>query len=204
VFVTAEYRREKQTVLAQVQNTARALMQIVDRELAARVAVGGTLATSHHLKQGNLEGFYEQARQVLSALPLGSNVSLADGTGQQVVNTLEPFGTPLPRRADMATLRRVFETRAPAFSNVFTGAVTRRPIIGVLVPVFRDGEVVYALALALPLDELNAILQRQQLPAGWRADILDGAQLFAARTAGSAGVGQKVPAPLAQAIMQQP
>jgi hypothetical protein len=169
VFVTAEYRRERQNVLSQTQSTARALMQVVDRELGARIAVARALSTSQLLRQGNLEGFHGQALEVLSALPPGNNVSLADESGQQLLNTRRPFGAPLPRRADLTSLRTVFDTGRPSISNLFTGAIAGQPIIGVDVPVFRDGKVIYALAVGLPLDQLGEILQRQQLPSGWLA-----------------------------------
>jgi two-component sensor histidine kinase len=202
-FVTAEYRREKQNALAQTQSTSRALMQAVDRELGARLAVANTLATSQHLKQGNLEGFYNQAVEVLSGLPSGSIVSLADESGQQWVNTGRRFGDPLPRRADLTSLRHVFETGRPAFFNLFVGAVAARPVIGVDVPVLRDGKVLYALALGLPFDELTQILQRQQLPDGWLAGILDGNQTIVARTANREAIGQRAAPLLAEGVMRQ-
>jgi two-component sensor histidine kinase/CheY-like chemotaxis protein len=204
VFVTAEYRRERQNVLSQTQSTARALMQVVDRELGARIAVARALSTSQLLRQGNLEGFHGQALEVLSALPPGNNVSLADESGQQLLNTRRPFGAPLPRRADLTSLRTVFDTGRPSISNLFTGAIAGQPIIGVDVPVFRDGKVIYALAVGLPLDQLGEILQRQQLPSGWLAGIVDGNQVIVARTANRQLIGQKAAPLLAEGIMRQP
>jgi two-component sensor histidine kinase/CheY-like chemotaxis protein len=204
VFVTAEYRRERQNVLAQTQSTARALMQVVDRELGARAAVASTLATSQLLKQGNMQGFYNQAKEVLAVLPSGSIVSLADESGQQLVNTGRRFGEPLPKRADLTSLRRVFETGRPTFFNLFVGTVAARPVIGVDVPVWRDGKVTHALALGLPLDELSEILKRQQLPPGWLAGILDGNQVIVARTENARVIGQKAAPLLAAGVMRQP
>jgi two-component sensor histidine kinase len=204
VFVTAEYRRERQNVLAQTQGTARALMQVVDRELGARAAVANTLATSQLLKQGNIEGFYNQAKEVLSVLPSGSIVSLADESGQQLVNTGRRFGEPLPKRADPTSLREVFETGRPTFFNLFVGATSTRPVIGVDVPVWRDGRVIYALALGLPLDDLSEILRRQQLPPGWLAGVLDGNQVIVARTENPQLIGQKAAPLLAAGLVRQP
>jgi two-component sensor histidine kinase len=204
IFVTAEYRRERLNVLAQTQSTARALMQVVDGELGARAAVASTLATSQLLKQGDMRGFYNQVLEVLAALPAGSIVSLADESGQQLINTGRRFGEALPKRADLTSLRHVFETGRPTFFNLFVGAASGRPVIGVDVPVLRDGKVVYALALGLPLDDLSEILRRQQLSPGWLAAILDGNQVIVARTANPEVIGQKAAPLLAAGVASRP
>ena len=62
------------------------------------------------------------------------------------------------------------------------GAVLRRPVLTVGVPVFRDGEVVYVLVMVLGPEILSALLQEQNLSPDWTAAIFDRKGLTVART----------------------
>ena len=79
-------------------------------------------------------------------------------------------------------LQRVFQTGQPAVSDLFVGAVAGRPLIGIAVPVRRDGQVVYVLSMGFFPDRLAEILNRQQLPASWVAAIFDSQGTVVART----------------------
>jgi signal transduction histidine kinase/CheY-like chemotaxis protein len=68
---------------------------------------------------------------------------------------------------------RVVATGKPQISDLIMGAVLKRPILTVGVPVFRDGEVVYVLAMGLGPEILSALMQDQKLSADWTAAILD-------------------------------
>ena len=60
--------------------------------------------------------------------------------------------------------------------------MTRSYIVGVAVPVRRDGEVRYALSAGLAPARLSELLAQQKLPPGWIAGILDGSGTIVART----------------------
>ena len=68
---------------------------------------------------------------------------------------------------------RVVATGKPQISDLIMGAVLKRPILTVGVPVFRDGEVVYVLAMGLGPEILSALVQDQKLSPDWTAAILD-------------------------------
>ena len=68
---------------------------------------------------------------------------------------------------------RVVATGKPQISDLIMGAVLKRPILTVGVPVFRDGEVVYVLAMGLGPETLSALMQDQKLSSDWTAAILD-------------------------------
>ena len=57
----------------------------------------------------------------------------------------------------------------------------RRPILVVGVPVFRDGQVVYVLAMGLGPEVLSSLLKEQSLPPDWTAGILDRKGIIVAR-----------------------
>jgi Phage integrase family len=73
----------------------------------------------------------------------GTGIVLHDTTGQQLLSTNRPFGERLPRDTNTEMLNRVVATGKPQISDLIIGAVLRRPILSVGVPVLRDGRVAY-------------------------------------------------------------
>ncbi len=179
-LVYYSYQGKRALVEHHMQDTARALALVVDRELASMQASLQVLATSPSLASGDLAAFHSQTQAVIQQYP-AADIILADPSGQQLVNSFLPFGTPLPKRND-PTARRVFETGHASISNLFRGAVTGRPLIGVDMPVFRDGRVVYGLFMTVPVDHLATILSQQHLPPEWVGAISDNNQVIVART----------------------
>lgn len=186
------YQDKRQTIERRTLETARALSLAVDRELASVQAALGALATSPSLASGDFAAFHGQARELLKAYP-DADIILADATGQQMVNSYQPLGGPLPRRAGSEAVRRVFEQGAATITGVYKGAVTGRFLVGVDVPVLRDGKVVYDLAMTLPAERIAAILSQQRLPAEWVGTILDADRAVVGRSrATEQFVGTKV------------
>ena len=173
--------RQRDSVEQSTLETARALTQVVDEELASSRTALQALATSPYLASGDLAAFDRQARALLAEMP-GHNVVVSDASGQQLVNTLRPFGEALPRRGDPGQARRVFETGRPSISDLYVGAVTRKPLISIDVPVRRGGEVTYDLSMGLFPEQLGEVLRRQALPAGWVGAIFDSRGSIVART----------------------
>src|SRR5215469_7078642 len=103
----------------------------------------------------------------------GTAIVLHDTHGQQLLSTNRPFGEPLPRATNSEMHDRVVATGKPQISDLIMGAVLRRPILTVGVPVFRHGEVVYVLAMGLGPEVLSALMQDQKLSPDWTAAILD-------------------------------
>jgi signal transduction histidine kinase len=202
LLIGYSYDRQRAFTENRTLDVARALVQAVDRELARDQAALMVLATSPYLTSGDLAAFHRQAREAIRDLP-GDNFVLSDASGQQLVNTLRPFGEPLPLRASLSQMRRVFETGKPAISDLFVGEVARRPVIALDVPVRRGDRVVFALAMGVFPDRLGQILARQKIPPGWVVSIFDGRGTIVARTrAEEQFVGQKGAPALVQRIAQ--
>ena len=68
----------------------------------------------------------------------GTAIVLLDTKAQQLINTNRSFGEPLPRAINTEMLDRAVETGKPQISDLIIGAVLRRPVLTVGVPVFRD------------------------------------------------------------------
>lgn len=167
------YQEKKRDIEAQLTQSAQNLQLALDQEIEVILSALVALGTSPALGAGDFDAFHAQARQLLRAYP-GADVILADATGQQLVNSYSPHGSPLPRRGITSAVRRVFEQGRPGVSGLFKGAMTNRFMISVDAPVFHDGRVVYDLAMTLPTDRIVTIVSRHPLPSGWVGVVMDG------------------------------
>jgi signal transduction histidine kinase/ActR/RegA family two-component response regulator len=160
---------------AQIQSDVKQMVEgfraDVDREISAIWAELQVLATSPSLQSGDFREFDQQMRAALKIR--GTAIVLHDTHGQQLLSTNRPFGEPLPRVTNSEMHDRVVATGKPQISDLIMGAVLKRPILTVGVPVFRDGEVVYVLAMGLGPEILSALMQDQKLSPDWTAAILD-------------------------------
>jgi hypothetical protein len=174
------YRQKRRALERSVLETAQALSRAVDQELANMQASTTALATSSSLTAGDLAAFHHQTQLVLRDYP-GSDIILTDATGQQLVNSLVPFGKPLPKRSVPIAAPSVYATGRPAISNLFKEVATGRPLISIDVPVFRSDRVVYDLALTVPAERLVAVFSQQRISPEWAASILDSNHVLVAR-----------------------
>ncbi|WP_448191015.1 diguanylate cyclase domain-containing protein [Azospirillum sp. sgz301742] len=179
------YQYKRSAIEQHMLGTARALSLTVDGELARVQSALRALATSPLLTSHDFIAFHGQIREVLLEFP-DADIILADANGQQLVNSYRPAGAALPKRNVPDAVRRLFETGQPLVTDLFQGAVTKRLLIGVDVPVLRDGKVVYDLSMTLPAERLGAILALQHLSPDWIGSIQDTKGVLAARTRNAA------------------
>src|SRR5688572_230361 len=202
LLIVYGYDRQRELVEARTLDVARALAQTVDRELARYQAAMLALATSPHLASSDLAAFHRQARQAMRDLE-GDVFVLSDASSQQLVNTQRPFGEPLPPRASLSQVRRVFETGKPAISDLFVDAAAHRPVVAIDVPVRLDDRVAYALAIAVFPERLGEILKVQRIKPDWVVGILDSRGVIVARSRSAEQfVGQKGPPALVERMAQ--
>jgi hypothetical protein len=138
------------------------------------------LLVSRNLQQGRLAEFYEEARQV--AAQHDGWIVLTDPSHQQLLNTLRPYGAPLPMTSAPEVMRAVFENGKPVVTDVIFGKVAQRFIVAVAVPVLRENKVAYALDMSFGPERLTQLLRRQQVPASWVAGILDRQRVVVGRS----------------------
>jgi hypothetical protein len=142
-----DYHQDRERLIQESTATARAMVSAVDRDMAGMQAALLALATSPYLASDDLAAFYGQANEVLKR-QRSDNIVLLDPNGQQLINTLRPFGSKLPSDTNPA-LRDVFKTGRPVIADIFFGPVRREFVLAVAVPVYRGDTVVYALAAAI-------------------------------------------------------
>ena len=178
---TISYLQQRTILERNTIATARALMQAIDAELYGVQSALQVLAASQRLASGDLASFYRQASEALPNIG-GNYIAVTDSTGQQRLNTLKPFGVPLPKVQLSAKALQVFENGQPAISDFFVVPDIGQSAITLEVPVRLDGKVIYSLATGIFADRLAEILRRQSIPPDWIAAVLDSTGTIAART----------------------
>jgi PAS domain S-box-containing protein len=172
-----------------MKDTARALSLALDREVGKLHAVLETLAASPSLDSRDFKSFNELALRATEQRK-DSRIVLFDRSGQQIINTLRPFGASLPnilqeaRKSPEATegslplgspptVKSVLETGEPTISDLFIGIVSKEPSLATTVPVIRDGNVAYGLSIVTLPENFTTLLREQGLPNDWNAVIVD-------------------------------
>jgi PAS domain S-box-containing protein len=181
-YASSERSRYEEEALG----TAQRIMAAVDRELVGIQASAQALATSSTLLEGNFEAFQRQAQMTLQSWSRQRTddyaIVVRDTTGQQVVNTRLPWGSPLSKGANLPIDQQVITSKQPVIQDLFTGATAGRPIISIRVPVIKDDTVTHVLSMAVEPRRIAEILLAQNLPASWGATVIDRANRVVARS----------------------
>ena len=172
---------EQRLLRAQASRTASAAMQAVDRELSGVIAGLQVLAASPDLAHGDFKGFHAQA-QAAVGIAGNSVIILYDRDGNRLVSSAAAYGVPLPRRADMSAFTPPFTTGKPHVTPLFISETVKQPTVGVVVPVFVNGEVKYVLGAGILSQRLSNLLVTSGLPVEWVAALLDQDGTIIART----------------------
>lgn len=188
VMVVLFWRDERQAVERGVRETVRALVVAIDRELEASLIAMEALATARTLDTGDLAEFYDQAARVADSRTTWLAIALVTPEGEQVLNTVGPFGSALPAESDREYFRRVIESRRPVVSDLFLDRVSHRHVVAAAVPVIRNGRLRSVLVAVLDARAFGAILREQRVAEGWPAIILDRSERAVASTSDAGGL----------------
>ncbi len=172
---------ERASDLERVSEVAATLARGVDRELLSFIDTAEILAGLRYLQRGELDTFDQVARD--TAAKTGGHFILIDQYFQQRVNTRVPSGAPLPKTANVDSVRQVFESGQSTVGDLGVGAVAQRLVFSVLVPVNIDGEARYVLAYVPRSNAILEVVQQTYRPEGWFAAVLDGGGKLLARSA---------------------
>lgn len=181
-FLISNFHEDEHAQLtANAISQARAMVAVVDKEFARTQAALQALGTSDHLTMGNLASFHSAASVALGNLR-AENIVVLDLTGQLLLTTRVPFGTPLPRLASPPLLKQTLATGQPGVSDLFLNPVNDRQIFTIAVPVIRNGSIIYSLNATVAPSQLSSILAEQKLSQTWRAAIVDSTGHIVTRT----------------------
>lgn len=165
----------RQAIREHISSSAVALSFGFDQEVAAGSALLKGLSSSPALEAGDARGFYEQLKA--THIPEGSWLILQDLDGQ-VVNSLLPFGAPLPRHRDFPTypeaLNRIRERGWTVSGRMASLVKAGSTIIALSLRIDHpDGTMKGFITTVLSQDRLGAVLRDQKLPAGWMRGLYD-------------------------------
>jgi signal transduction histidine kinase/ActR/RegA family two-component response regulator len=174
---------ERQTVTRRLEHSARLLAASLDHEMSGTIRALKVLAASENLDDGRLAAFYEEARLVTDTQPSWLGVGLLTPSGEQLVNTIHPFGAAPSELTDPDSLWRVVESQKPVVGDL----TTDRPGVGlsfaVRIPVVRDGALRYVLSAILTPQALSNLVASQLPPEEeWTRTVVDHQGLIVART----------------------
>lgn len=185
--VTVVYQLSRQEQAASERRillAARNLATAVDRELSSTTRTLQALTALESLTSNDLEAFHQEATQVVQTQASWVTIILISPDGQQLVNTLQPFGQPLPQASERDSLQQVVTTNQPAIGN-FSPSILKRNLSGVPVriPVIREGQLQYILTAILNQAAIAQVVQAQTSIEGeWTRTIVDGLGVVVART----------------------
>ena len=192
------YQRDRDAAGQNLRKTADAIALVVDRQLGQGEAFLKALATSQALAKDDFRDFDVRARDAVKAVD--GWVALQERSGQQLVNTRLPPGTPLPQ-LDLSQSWAELDVGRTVVSNLIYGPAAQQWTVGVTVPVMRDGHAVYALSLVMLPSTLSRVLSDQALPEGWVGNILDRAGISVARSRSPERYVGKPPSPSLTALI---
>jgi two-component sensor histidine kinase len=151
---------------------ARSLSVAVGQDLASLTGTARLAASAPRLQAGDIDTSGASARGI--GRSLGVDFVIREPGGRQLMNTRMPDGRELPARTldiDATVLR----TREPAVSDLFPAASTGRPSLAVVAPVLHPEtrEVLYLIDLVTSPERFRGIMEKQLLPRGVVATLLD-------------------------------
>ncbi len=156
---------------ARLQRMAFDVSASVDRDVTGWLTVLETLATSELLQEDRLAAFHSRAKAALRNRDV--HVLLLDTEFNQLLNTRVPYGTTLPKTADLKSAEIVAKSRRSYVSDAFIGRVSGERVVNVEIPVLRDGELRYVLLIAFNVERIGKIIAQEQLGKDWNVVVSD-------------------------------
>ena len=173
-MVYNNYKQDRQNATQRVLETVRSIRLVLDAEMLRMTGALQVLSLTNALRDGDFEGFRRIAQGFLDQYGEGGVILVANREGRQVFSSVTTDTTSLPLRNNRAVVDKVFAEKKPVYSNLFVGAVKKRLIVTVEVPVFRDGEMIYDISFSPPIEIFQAMIEQQQPSKDWTISIFDG------------------------------
>lgn len=189
-----QYQRERESVTDQMVESSRVLAVSLRERIEKVQKVLDELAPDVPDDPARLGEFEEKAQSLLPVAGVDA-ISLVAASGQLVMNTRVPYGTPLPMAAQPAM--QVFQRGRRTTIDLTPGAITGKLVAGVGVPVVRESHIKYALSAGMEPERFRQLIAERNLPRGWIAAIVDTQGRIVARIPEHEQfVGRSVNAPL--------
>jgi hypothetical protein len=189
-------KNEEHSIIETAMSAARRIDGEVGRDIESLKSVAITLSGSQALVANDLETFEIKLRDREGGWVRdgdGGWIVLIDRNGQQRVNSLVPHGQPLPNvsyQNDKLGLDQVFAHRETRVSDLILGSISKKYMVAVTAPVVINGEVKYAISVAVPATYFKSLANT---PNGWVTALADSKGMIISRSIdNNKWVGQQV------------
>lgn len=172
-IVLHNYMQDRSEAQQRVLDTVRSIRLTLDAEMQRMTGGVQVLALTDALISGDYERFRPIALGFLDQYGKDGTILVADRDGRELFSSSSTDTASLPVRNNKEIVEQVFKTRQPQYSNLFLGAVKKRQIVTVEVPVFRDGEVASEISFSPPIGMFQTMLEKQLPSADWTLSLLD-------------------------------
>jgi len=173
-IVYNNYEQDRSDATQRVLESVRSMRLVLDSEVQRMTGGLQVLALTNSLRNGDFDGFRRIAAGFLEQYGKDGVVLVANREGHQLFSSVTTDTASLPPRNNRDIVDKVFSTRRPYYSNLFIGAVKKRLIVTVEVPVIRDGEVIYDISFSPPIEIFQAMIEQQRPSKDWTISIFDG------------------------------
>ncbi len=190
---------QRQNLERSTLELSRALASAVESEIDATMRSLAAMARSKPLAEGDIPAFYEIAQSEVAARPAWAAVVLANGQGEPLFTTAQPYGQGEIKVVDPLTLARVIRSGEPEVGALTFGA-RQSGAFAVRWPVVMNGRLAYVLTAAVKPEPILDVLQKQSVPPGWVIAVFDNAQNRVARTRAHQSQG---PSPTLKALLSR-
>ncbi|MGH6641499.1 MAG: sensor histidine kinase, partial [Bradyrhizobium sp.] len=188
-----------------VLETVRSIRLVLDAEVQRMTSGLQVLSLTNSLRGGDFNSFRRIATGFLEQYGKDGVVLVADREGRQLFSSVTPDTATLPPRNNRDIVEKIFATKRPQYSNLFVGAVKKRLIVTVEVPVIRDGEVIYAISFSPPIEIFQTIIEQQRPGKDWTISIFDGDGVNFARVPNpQSTIGQRASPSLYAELFRKP
>jgi two-component sensor histidine kinase len=167
------YEQDRKDATQRVLETVRSVRLVLDSEMQRMTGSLQVLTLTDSLRSGDFNGFRRIATGFLAQYGKDGVIIVADRDGRQLFSSATEDTASMPPRNNHAIVDKVFTTKLPQYSNLFVGAVKKRMIVTVEVPVIRDGEVLYDISFSPPIGLFQNIVEKQRPSDDWTISIFD-------------------------------
>jgi len=204
-IVFSNYEQDRRDAAQRVVDTVRSIRLVLDAEMQRMAGGLQVLALTNSLRGGDFNSFRRIALGFLEQYGKDGVVLVADREGRLLFSSISPDVGNLPPRNNRDIVEKVFATKRPYYSNLFIGAIKKRQIVTVEVPVIRDDEVLYDISFSPPIEIFQAIIEQQRPGADWTISIFDGEGTNLARVPNpQETIGKRAPPSLYAEMLHQP
>lgn len=173
---------ERAQIERNIEQHAREISVVLDREVAGIKGMLTALGTSASLHNGNLQGFH--AKAVGISRQFGLQIALFDRLERRhVLNTAAPYGAHLTSYSfPQPLVEQIVGTRAPIVTGVMLSPIRNRYSVAVVLPVRPAPDLDYLISASIDADKLAEVFNVAPLQPHYVAAVVDRDGVIVARS----------------------